>query len=136
MALSNDRVPISDIVGPAFDYIWRDDDSGLKFIRTVFLINYPLFILVLVCSGVNNWVVIFLASFVPMPLQLVVSASLNHLYIRRGCDIENKRSIEYEEFVRERSERQVASLGPRILSASVMSVPYWAFMSLAYFWSI
>jgi|3_EtaG_2_1085321.scaffolds.fasta_scaffold34473_4 hypothetical protein len=134
--MSDNRVPISDIAGPAFDFIWRDDDSGLKLIRTVFLINYPLHILVLFCSGFNNWVLLLLFPFVAMPLQLVVSASLNHLYIRRGCDIEDKRSIEYEEFVRGRSERQVSSLGRRILSASVMSVPYWAFMSLAYFGSI
>ena len=134
--MSNDRVPISDIVGPAFDYIWRDDDSGLKFIRTVFLINYPLLILALLFSGFNNWALLLLLPFVAMPLQLVVSASLNYLYIRRGCDIADKRSIEYEQFVRERSERQVSSLGCRILSASVMSVPYWAFMSLAYFGSL
>ena len=123
--MSEKGISLNDILTATMDFIWRDTGPLHRFIRAVFLLNYPLLVAVLMGKGFKNPVLLVVSPLIVMPLLLVLSVSANYFYLRRGCEIENKQSYEFHGYVETRFRRQTSLLKSRIYSAAAASIPFW-----------
>lgn len=134
--MDENRLTLKEIFDGMYHWAWRDQDPLLRFLRAVFVINYPL---LAICLYVSNPDFIFgalLGPLLAMPAQGTATVCLNYLYLTKSRDYKSIDDlIEKSRYRSDKLEAQSSDISQRILAATLSSVPLYLIFAIFYIFS-
>lgn len=126
------RVSISEVLNGMFDWIWRSPEPLYKFLRTLFLINYPLTALFIGSVFPEFILATIFGPFLLLPMQLVTACCLNSLYLTQDPDYKSLSDVfDRMTYRKAKWEAQTSDILHRVMSAALTSIPLLLFFTIA-----